>query len=76
MSRILLVSSSVCHPTGYLDHAEAEIRELLGTVRRVLFLPWALHDRDAYADKVAQRFGRMGYDVESAHRLSNPARAV
>jgi dipeptidase E len=76
MRRILLVSSSVCHPTGYLDHAEAEIRELLGTVRRVLFLPWALHDRDAYADKVAQRFGRMGYDVESAHRLSNPARGV
>jgi dipeptidase E len=76
MRRILLVSSSVCHPTGYLDHAEAQIRELLGMVRRVLFLPWALHDRDAYADKVAQRFGRMGYDVESAHRLSNPARGV
>jgi dipeptidase E len=76
MRRILLVSSSVCHPTGYLDHAEAEIRELLGPVHRVLFLPWALHDRDTYADKVAQRFGRMGYDVESAHRLSNPAGGV
>lgn len=74
--RILLVSSSVCHPTGYLDHAEAEIRELLGRVRRVLFLPWALHDRDAYAEKVRERFGRMGYEIESAHRLSNPARGV
>lgn len=74
--RILLVSSSVCHPTGYLDHAEAEIQDLLGAVRRVLFLPWALHDRDAYAKKVGERFGRMGYAVESAHRLSNAASGV
>jgi len=76
MRRILLISSSVCHPTGYLDHAEDEIRDALGGVRRVLFLPYALFDRDAYADKAAERFGRMGYEVESAHRSHDPARAV
>jgi dipeptidase E len=75
MRRTLLVSSSVCHPTGYLDHAEEEIRDLLGVVSRVVFLPWALFDRDAYAEKVAERFGRMGYEIESAHR-ADPARAV
>jgi dipeptidase E len=74
--RVLLLSSSVCHPTGYLDHAEEEIRRLLGAVRRVLFLPYALFDREAYAEKVAERFGRMGYEVESAHRLPNAARAI
>jgi dipeptidase E len=74
--RILLISSSVCHPTGYLDHAEPEIRELLGAVRRVLFLPYALFDRDAYAEKVAERFGRMGYEIESAHRAPDTARAI
>jgi dipeptidase E len=74
--RILLISSSVCHPTSYLDHAEGEIRDLLGGVNRVVFLPWALFDRDAYAEKVGERFGRMGYEIESAHRAANPARAV
>jgi dipeptidase E len=77
--RVLLLSSSVCHPTGYLDHAENEIRDLLGVtgpVRRVVFLPYALFDRDAYAAKASERFARMGYEVESAHRTNDPARAV
>jgi dipeptidase E len=71
-----LISSSVCHPTGYLDHAEEEIRDLLDGARRVVFLPWALFDRDAYSEKVAVRFGRMGYEIESAHRAANPVRVV
>ncbi len=74
--RILLVSSSTCHPTGFLDHAENEIRDFLGAVRRVLFLPWALRDRDAYAEKVRERLGRMGFEVSSAHGAAEPARAV
>jgi dipeptidase E len=74
--RALLISSSECHPTGYLDHAEEEIRDLLGAVRRVVLLPYALFDRDAYAAKAAERFGRMGYAVDSAHTATNPARSV
>lgn len=74
--RILLVSSSTCHPGGFLDHAENELRDFLGTARRVLFLPWALRDRDAYAEKVRERLGRMGYEVESAHGAKEPTRAV
>ncbi|MEO8347735.1 MAG: dipeptidase PepE [Acidobacteriota bacterium] len=74
--RVLLVSSSTCHPTGFLDHAESELRDFLGAARRVLFLPWALRDRDAYAAKVRERLGRMGYEVDSAHDSADPARAV
>jgi len=74
--RALLISSSECHPTGYLDHAEEEIRNLLGAVGRVLFLPYALFDRDAYAERATERFGRMGYGVDSAHTATNPARSV
>jgi dipeptidase E len=74
--RLLLISSSVSHPTGYLDHAEDEIRDVLGAVRRVLFLPYALFDHDAYAAKVNERFGRMGYAIESAHRSPSPIRAI
>lgn len=74
--RILLVSSSICHPTGFLDHAENELQDFLGALRRVLFLPWALHDHDAYAEKVRGRLGRMGYEVDSAHDAANPIGAV
>ena len=74
--RILLISSSTCHPTGYLDHAEAEIRDFLGATPRVLFFPWALRDLDGYAAKVRERLGRMDFDVDSAHDAANPVRAV
>jgi len=74
--RILLISSSTCHPTGYLDHAEPEIRDFLGATRRVLFFPWALRNCDAYAAKVRERLGRMDFEVESAHDAPDPVRAV
>jgi dipeptidase E len=74
--RILLISSSNVHGTGYLDHAEPEIRDFLGPVRRVLFFPWALKDRDGYTAKVRERLGRMDFDVDSAHDAADPVRAV
>jgi dipeptidase E len=74
--RILLISSSNVHGTGYLDHAEPEIRDFLGPVRRVLFFPWALKDRDGYTARVRERLGRMGFEVDSIHETSKPAGAV
>jgi dipeptidase E len=74
--RVLLISSSNVHGTGYLDHAEPEIQDFLGPVRRVLFLPWALKDWDGYAAKVRERLGRMGYAVDSIHEAADPVRAV
>jgi len=74
--RLLLISGSTCHPSGYLDHAEAEIRDFLGAARRVLFLPWAMFDRVAYAAKNRDRFARMGYDLVSAHETPEPQRAI
>lgn len=74
--RLLLVSSSTCHPTGYLDHAESEIRDLLGPRGRVLFLPWALRDHDGYAARARDRFARMGYELVSAHETAAPARGL
>ena len=61
--RLLLISSSVVHGYGYLDHAEPEIRLFLGGVKHVAFVPFALFDRDAYTAKVRERLGRMGFDV-------------
>lgn len=74
--RVLLISNSTLHGSGYLDHAEAEIRSLLGTDGRVLFIPFALYDRDAYAATARDRFQKMDYQLDSIHTAVNPRQAV
>jgi dipeptidase E len=74
--RLLLISNSTTHGRGYLDHVESEIRDLLGSVARVLFVPYALYDRDAYAAHARRRFEAMGYALDSIHQAPDPARSV
>lgn len=76
MSRILLISNSTLFGSGYLDHAETEIRDFLGDVKRVLFVPFALYDRDAYSATAAERFKRMGYELTSVHEVADRFQAV
>jgi dipeptidase E len=75
-NRVLLISNSTVYGRGYLDHVESEIKSFLGSVRRVLFFPFALHDRDAYTATVRTRFGAMGYSLDSAHQTAVPQKAV
>jgi dipeptidase E len=66
--RLMLVSNSTPHGSGYLDHCADAITAFLGgSVTRVLFVPYALFDRDAYAAKARARFALMGYGLDSAH---------
>jgi dipeptidase E len=74
--RVLLISNSTLHGSGYLDHAETEILDFLGRIDQVLFVPFALHDRDAYAKRTRERFASLGYDVESIHHASDKQQAV
>jgi dipeptidase E len=74
--RVLLISNSTLYGSGYLDHAAAEIRDFLGDLKRVLFVPFALYDRDAYAATAKDRFNRLGYDLTSIHNAPNPVKAV
>lgn len=74
--RLLLISNSTLHGSGYLDHAESEIRDFLGDLKRVLFVPFALFDRDKYAATAQARFLRMGYELTSIHTAANPVQAV
>jgi dipeptidase E len=75
-NRVLLISNSTVYGRGYLDHVESEIKSFLGSARRVLFFPFALHDCDAYTATARNRFGAMGYSLESAHKTSVPQKAV
>jgi dipeptidase E len=74
--RLLLISNSTLHGGGYLDHAEAEIRDFLGDAKRVLFVPYAIFDRDKYAATAQARFEEMGYELASIHTAANPVQAV
>jgi dipeptidase E len=74
--RLLLLSSSRVHGSGYLDHAQAEVRDFLRGISRVLFVPYALHDQDSYTATARARFEQMGFALESIHESRDPKEAV
>jgi dipeptidase E len=74
--RILLISNSTLYGSGFLDHAEQEIRDFLGNIGRVLFVPLALHDQNSYAAKTRTWFNAMGYELDSIHEASDKPQAV
>jgi len=77
MRRLLLISNSTQHGSGYLDHCAEEIRDFLGDgVGRVLFVPYALFDREGYAHSARQRFAEIGYELDSVHEVEDPPGAV
>lgn len=74
--RLLLISNSTLHGSSYLDHAESQIRDALGNIKRILFVPYALHDQNAYVAQARARFLRLGCDLESIHEAENPKAAI
>lgn len=61
--RLLLISSSVVHGYGYLDHAEPELRRVLEGRRTVAFVPFAQQNHGAYTERVRERLAPMGFEV-------------
>ncbi len=77
MRRILLISNSTQHGSGYLEHCAENVREFLGdAVERVLFVPYALHDLDGYASVAREGVGKIGYALDSIHTTADPRSAV
>lgn len=76
--RLLLISSSTLYGSGYLDYIASAITTFLKSpIRRVLFVPYAVRDRDAYAAKVRERFSRLGLEVDPVHDvIRGPVHAV
>src|SRR5262249_51379287 len=73
---LLLISNSTLYGREYLDHAESAIRELMKERTKIVFLPYALFDRGAYALKAKARLAAMGFTISSVHDCSNQARAT
>ena len=76
--RLLLISNSTRQGGAYLDQCADAIVSFLGlSVRRVLFVPYAVFDREAYAARVRARFQGLGFAVDSVHDAPDgPVRAV
>ncbi len=78
--RLLLVSNSTQHGSGYLDHCADEILSLLENKNdRVLFIPYARPggvSHEEYAGKARERFAKMGFELDSVHDFDDPIKAV
>ncbi|NUM80602.1 dipeptidase PepE [bacterium] len=74
--RVLLISNSTQHGSGYLDHCAAEIKDFLGAIKNLLFVPYALNDLNGYTAKTRSRYAQMGIEVESVHEFNSVKQAV
>jgi dipeptidase E len=76
LTKLLLISTSTVHGTGYLDHAEQEIREMMGDARRIIFIPYALADRASYGKKAVSRFESMEFECKPIDEYRDAVRAL
>nr|XP_006822573.1 PREDICTED: alpha-aspartyl dipeptidase-like isoform X2 [Saccoglossus kowalevskii] len=75
--RLLLLSNATLHGSGFLDYCQDNVKSFLGSdVNRVLFIPYALTDRDGYAAIARKKFESLGYKVDSIHEQPNAVDAV
>jgi len=74
--RLLLLSTSTVYGGNYLDYAEAEVRDFFGAIRRLLFVPFALANRDAYGAKARDRFAQIDIEVTSLHDAPDAKHAI
>lgn len=79
--RLLLLSNSTAPGRKYLEHARDAIADALEGVKRLVFVPFALADHDAYTEKAAEAFAPFGVEVTGAHqadpiKLFDSAQAV
>ncbi|HEX6861165.1 MAG TPA: dipeptidase PepE [Thermoanaerobaculia bacterium] len=63
MRRLLLISNSINHGQGFLDHVIHEIDDFLGEVRGLAFIPFAQKDREGAGGRVRDRLARIGIEV-------------
>lgn len=73
--RLLLISSSVVHGYGFLDHAEPELRQVLSGIRSVAFVPFAQHELEAVTQRVRERLAPLSVDVTQVRGRNDIERA-
>ena len=77
--KLLLISNSTLHGSGYLDHCADEISKFLKDVKEVLFIPYARPSgmsHDEYSRIAKKRFEKIGYKLTGIHKYKIPKDAV
>lgn len=74
--RLLLISNSTNHGQGYLDHVETEFQGFLGEIRSLVFIPFALFDREKYGETARRRLARIGIEVTTLTADADGARLL
>jgi len=76
--RLLLLSSSRTHGTGYLEHARDWMAPHFTGIREALFVPYAgvTIDWDSYTENVRQALAPLGIAVAGIHTTADPVVAV
>ncbi|KAL6066245.1 Dipeptidase PepE [Balamuthia mandrillaris] len=78
--RLLLISNSTLHGSGYLEHCSDTIKGFLlresPQRMNVLFVPWALRDWDNYENTAKKAFEANGFSLRSIHQHADPVQAV
>lgn len=76
--RLLLISNSTNAGESYLDYPKQNIKNFLGDVHKVMFVPYAAvtFSFDEYQAKVAAVLSPLGIEVDSVHRYEDPAAAI
>jgi dipeptidase E len=73
--RLLLGSGGIRTPERVALWAGL-VREVLGRIRRVLFVPYALADHDGYIRMLRERGLDAGFELDGLHRQPDPVAAV
>ncbi len=76
MRSLLLVSSSKTHGTEFLEHCRDAIAQHLAGIGRLLFIPHALADHEAYSRVVRQALEPLGVAIDALHEAADPQEAV
>ena len=77
--KLLLISNSTLHGSGYLDHCAEEIKKFLGNIKTILFIPYARPSGMTHKEytKVAKdRFEKMGIELTGINEHTDPKEAV
>lgn len=79
MRRALLLSTSTVHGGGYMEYAGPYLRQFLGDIGSILFVPYArpsgiTHER--YAGLFGEAMTKAGFEVSSIHEADDPVAAV
>lgn len=79
ISRLLLLSTSTVHGSGYLDYCADDVAEFLSPVPRVLFIPYARPSgisHAKYTRRTREQFTTMGLELVGIEAAADPRAAI